>query len=380
MIDFDYNATTPVKESVSEAMQPYLNGKYGNPSSLHQIGQATKAAVEQARETVAETLCANTESLVVTSSGSEANTFALRGSLEPPFEEKTLITTPIEHSSVLDTSKWLQNKGVDVKYAPVNRHGTVSVKWFRENLDSDVDMVSVMTVNNETGVILPVHEIAKLCDQRNVLFHTDAIQAFGKIPLDFRNTPVDMMSVSAHKIGGPKSVGALLAPKDLDLDPLIFGGHQERDRRGGTENVAGLVGFAEAARSIKSDRMRKTAEIRDEFENRLKQKLSDVHIVGESTDRVGNTSGLLIRGVKGEDVVMKMDLKGIGIATGAACTSGSPQPSHVIEAMPVPEDFNTDSFVRISLPPDPSTQDIQQLETRLIETVNELRSVEVEPV
>lgn len=377
MIDFDYNATTPLKESVRESMSPYLNGEYGNPSSIHQIGQRTKAAVEEARDAIADSVNADPESLVLTGSGSEANTLAIRGYLPNSPEDVTVVTTPVEHSSVRDTMHWLENNGATVKKIDVNAEGQLDLDSFEEKLSGEVDLVSVMSVNNETGVRYPIEDIGELCRERDITLHTDAVQAYGKVPLDFAELPVDMLAVSAHKIGGPKGVGALFAPKSIDLDPLIFGGHQERDRRGGTENVAGVVGFGKAASEIDPEEFQLLASKRDRFETYLTENLEDCLVVGGEAERVANTSGLVIGGVEGEDVVMRMDLDGYAIATGAACTSGSAQPSHVIDATPLPEGFSPGSFVRFSFAPDQSEQTLLEGARRVEEIVRDLRETDV---
>lgn len=377
MIDFDYNATTPLKESVREAMDPYLNGEYGNPSSIHRIGQRTKAAVEEARDAVADSVNADPEALVLTGSGSEANTLAIRGFLPPSPEDVTVLTTPVEHSSVRDTMEWLEAHGATLKIIDVNHDGQLNLDSFEEKLSADVDLVSVMTVNNETGVRYPIETIGEACREVDVPVHTDAVQAYGKVPVDFEVLPVDMLSVSAHKVGGPKGVGALFAPKSIDLDPVIFGGHQERDRRGGTENVAGVVGFGQAASEIDPERFRSLEEKRDRFEEYLTENLDDCLVVGKGTERVANTSGLVIDGVEGEDVVMRMDLDGYAIATGAACTSGSAQPSHVIDATPLPEGFSPESFVRFSFAPEQSEGTILEGARRVEEIVRDLRETDV---
>ncbi|MFB6344858.1 MAG: cysteine desulfurase family protein, partial [bacterium] len=374
MIDLDYNATTPVKDSVKEAMEPYLNGKYGNPSSIHRVGQAAKAAVEEARENLAGALGADREYLLVTGSGSEANTTALRSFLDRPYEDRRILSTPVEHSSIKDTLSWLEDRGATVDRAPMLANGQPDLSWFRDQIDASVDLVSVMMVNNETGIRFPVEEIGSLAQEYDVPVHTDAVQAFGKVAINYDQLPVDLMSVSSHKIGGPKGVGVLVAPKKFDLDPLIFGGHQERDRRGGTENVSGLVGFGKAAEAVRPEAFTDLADLRDEFEAKLTDRVDAVRIVGSGTDRVGNTSGILVKGVDGEDVVMRLDLEGIAAATGSACTSGSPQPSHVIEAIPLPGDFETSSFVRISLPPDFERDTMDNVLKKLSHVVEDLRS------
>lgn len=374
MIDLDYNATTPLKTSVRESMEPFLNGNYGNPSSIHRVGQRTKAAVEDARELLAESLGTDSEALVITGSGSEANTMALRSFLDRPLGQRRILSTPVEHSSVKDTLEWLEKRGTTVEYAPMTEDGQPDPMWFEEKLDETVDLVSVMMVNNETGVEFPVGRIGELAREHGVVVHTDAVQAYGKIPFSYRKLPVDLLSVSAHKIGGPKGTGALVAPKSFELDPLVFGGHQERDRRGGTENVAGVVGFGAAADAIDPSRFDRLGRIRDDFERTLKKRLDGLIVAGEETRRVGNTSGLLLKGIDGEDVVMRLDMEGVAVATGSACTSGSAQPSHVLRAIPLPDGYEAESFVRFSLPPDVTRDTMEDVADLFVKTVRDLRT------
>lgn len=385
MIDFDYNATTPIKDSVRASVQPYLEEQYGNPSSVHRLGQRTKAAVEQARESIAESVNADPESVVLTGSGSEANTLAIKGTLNHPYSETTILTTPVEHSSVRDTVKELEDRGATVKRLPVNANGQIDRSILEDYVTEDLDMVTMMAVNNETGVIFPVETLGELCVRQGVPLHVDAVQAYGKVPLDFCSLPVDTLSISAHKIGGLKGAGALVAPKSLPLEPIIHGGHQERDRRGGTENVPGVIGFGTAAARIDPREFHSIGSPRDSFENWLKTELTGVHVVGEGTDRIANTSGVLFEGIQGEDVVMRLDLEGYATATGAACTSGSSQPSHVIQSIPLPGPFTPESFVRFSFSPDHDRETLLEGAKTVTETVRDLRETsfvtsQIEPV
>ncbi len=374
MIDFDYNATTPLKPSVREAMLPFLGENYGNPSSVHRIGQRARAAVENAREDLGDALGVAPEAVVVTASGSEANSLALRGAIRPPYRDRRILSTPVEHSSVRDTLRWFEDQGASVERAPVDRRGQIDPDWFRERLDGSVDLVTTMFVNNETGVVFPVEKIGRFCREVGVRCHVDAVQAFGKRPLDAGSLPVDTLSVSAHKIGGPKGAAALVAPPNLPLEPLVFGGHQERERRGGTENVAATVGFAAAARDLDLEAMERTRSCRDTLERRLVERISDLVVVGEQVRRVPNTVGLLVPGVKGEELVMRLDLAGVAAATGAACTSGSPRPSHVLKAIPLPDELGPENFLRLSMPPEPSPETLDDVVEATVSCVEELRS------
>lgn len=380
MIDFDYNATTPLKPSVREAMLPFLGEGYGNPSSVHRVGQRARAAVENAREDLAEALGVDPGSVIVTASGSEANSLALRGTVRPPYRNRRILTTPVEHSSVRDTLRWFEGQGATVERAPVDRQGRVDPGWFRRRLDGTVDLVTVMAVNNETGVVFPVERIGRFCREAGVRFHVDAVQAFGKRPLNAGTLPADTLSVSAHKIGGPKGAAALVASPDVTLEPLIFGGHQERERRGGTENVAATVGFAAAVRVLDLEAMARTEPLRETLRERLKERIPDLHVVGRTAPRVPNTLGLLVPGVPGEDLVMRLDLAGVAAATGAACTSGSPQPSHVLEAMPLPDGMEPANFLRLSLPPEPPLDVIDEVAEAVTSCVRELRGTPTDRV
>ncbi len=378
MLDLDYNATTPIKPAVAEAMEPFLRDAYGNPSSLHRIGQRTKAAVEDARQSLARGLGTGTEELVLTASGSEANSFAIRGYLGPPEEDHRILTTSVEHSSVRDTVRWYGDHGATVEHIPLGSGGQLDLAAFERMLDPDVDLVSTMWVNNETGIVHPVEDVGTRCREAGVPLHVDAVQAFGKQPLAFDDMPVDMLTVSAHKIGGPKGIGALLAPRNWELDPLIFGGHQERERRGGTENVPAIVGFAEAVRSLDPDGWSGVRTLRNQFERHMQERWNAV-VTGEGIDRVANTSGLVLPGIDGGDVVRMLDMRGIGIATGSACTSGTPQPSHVVQSLDLPEHVSPEGFIRVSFPPE-TTDDVRaKLTGTLDEVCERLHSADSRP-
>lgn len=377
MLDLDYNATTPIKRSVSKAMEPFLGEVYGNPSSVHQVGQRPKAALEEARRAIAENLGTGTEELVLTASGSEANSFALRGYLGPPTEDQTIVTSPVEHSSIRDTVKWYENHGATVNRIPPTSTGQLDLDRLEEIVTTEVDLVTVMWVNNETGIEHRIETIGRICAEQDVPFHTDASQALGKRPVCFSELPADMLTLTAHKIGGPKGVGALLVPRNWSMEPLIFGGYQERERRGGTENVAGVVGFGQAIQEMDPEDFQTVEPLRDKLEEHLVNHW-DAFVLGKDVSRVPNTTGVVIPGISGGDVVRMMDMRGIALATGSACTSGTPQPSHVVQALQTPDRVSAEGFVRISLPPFFNDDDLDNLITTMDDVLGELSEASTE--
>ncbi len=349
-IYLDYNATTPVKPQVSEAIAKAL-AMTGNPSSVHQFGRGARNAVELARDQVATMIGAPSEEVVFTASGTEANNMALYGA-----RRDRLIISAIEHPSVLRAAEAradtkLPNNGSDLVVLPVDGEGIVSLDALDRALGKIADdaLVSIMLANNETGVIQPVAEIASLAHQRGALVHCDAVQAPGRIAFDVASLGVDMLSLSAHKFGGPKGVGGLFVKAALDLQPLIIGGGQERGRRPGTENVASIVGFGVAAELAVDDLQRAPhlSAMRDRAEQSLSDIDPNVRIFGAGAERLPNTSCLSMPGVQSELQVMGLDLSGVAVSAGSACSSGKVEPSHVLRALGLP-DAETGCAIRIS--------------------------------
>jgi cysteine desulfurase len=333
----DNNATTPLAPEVFEAMKPYWLEDYGNASSIHWYGQRAKAAMETAREQVARLLNARPGEIVFTSGGTEADNAALVGVVEAARAEiKHIITTAIEHHAVLHTAKALEKRGVSVTYVRVGSSGVVDPADVARAIRPETVLISVIHANNELGTIQPLEEIGRLARQHDICFHTDAVQAVGKIPVDVEKLDVDLLSLSAHKLYGPKGVGALYIRKGTVLRPLLHGGHHERDRRPGTENVPGIVGLgkaAELAQGLMAEDATRLANLRDRLEESLLSRVPLVTVNGDRQRRLPATSNLSFDFIEGEGFVIAMDLRGIACSTGAACSSGSLEPSHVLSAI-----------------------------------------------
>jgi cysteine desulfurase len=334
----DHNATTPLDPRVLESMIPLLQEGFGNPSSLHWFGQQARAALDEARSEVAALIGAAPAEIVFTASGTEADNIALRGvagmAREP---RRKIVISAVEHHAVLNTARALSGEGWPVETVPVTAGGRVDVEDLRAKVDEQTALVSLMLANNETGVIQPVEEAVRLAREHGALVHVDAVQAAGKIPLDVTRLDVDLLSLSAHKLYGPKGVGALYVRRGTRLQAFVRGGAQERNRRAGTENVAGIAGFGRAARVAREELMREGArltELRDRLEERL-LKIPGTRRNGEGP-RVPNTTNLSFEGVEAESLLIALDLMGIAVSTGAACAAGGVEPSHVLRAMGLP--------------------------------------------
>jgi len=353
----DYNATTPVDQSVLAAMVPYFAENFGNAGSIHSSGQRARSAVDAARESVAALLGAKSGEIVFTSGGTEADNLAIFGivgsasSPEHAAQKKHVITTAIEHHAVLNACEELVRRGVDVTFVPVSSSGVVDPADIRRALRPETLLVTVMHANNELGTVQPIEEIGQIAKEANVYFHCDAVQSAGKLPLDVNRLGVDLLSISAHKIYGPKGVGALYVRPGTPLEPLFRGGHAERDRRPGTENVPGIVGLGKAAelavRQLASDAVRIGA-LRDRFEEAVCRIVPAAKVNGDCRRRVWNTVNLTFSGAGGEALVIALDLQGIECSTGAACSSGAVEPSHVLKAIGLSDD-DARSSLRISL-------------------------------
>jgi cysteine desulfurase len=342
----DHNATTPVDREVLEAMLPYFAGRFGNASSIHSCGQQARAAVDRARECVAALIGAKPAEIVFTSGGTEADNLAIFGVVAAsPRAKRHVITTRIEHHAVLHSCEARERQGVEVTYLPVDREGLIDPEAVRRAIRPETVLITVMHANNEIGTIQPIEEIARIASEADVYFHTDAVQSTGKLPLEVNRLGVDLLSISAHKIYGPKGAGALYVRTGTPLEPQFRGGHHERDRRAGTENVPGIVGLGSAAeiaqRRLAADSER-IASLRDRFEQGLHRVVSNAQVNGSLQHRVPNTSNISFSFAGGESMVIALDLKGVICSTGAACSSGAIEPSHVLTAIGLsPEEART---------------------------------------
>lgn len=352
----DYNATTPVDPAVLEAMLPILGENFGNAGSVHSAGQRARAAIDSARESVAALIGAKLNEVVFTSGGTEADNLAVFGTVAASTKpRKHVITTAIEHHAILHSCEELARQGVEVTVVPVGRgrdsQGIVDPEAIRQALRPETVLISVMHANNELGTIQSIEEIARIAAEAEVCFHSDAVQSAGKIPLDVTRLGVDLLSISAHKFCGPKGVGALYVRSGRHIAPRSWGGHAERDRRAGTENVPGIVGLgkaAELARKLLAEDGSRISTLRDRLENALLERIPNVLINGDRTRRVPNTLNVSFPGAGGEALLIALDLQGIACSTGAACSSGSTEPSHVLLAAGLSHD-DARSSLRFSL-------------------------------
>ncbi|HTV56307.1 MAG TPA: cysteine desulfurase NifS [Terriglobia bacterium] len=378
-IYLDHNATTPLAPEVFEAMKPYLTEEFGNASSIHSWGQRAKAAVEEARESVARLVGAQPGEIVFTSGGTESDNMAVFGAVEAARTTATkhVVTTAIEHHAVLYAARALENRGVSVTYVPVGESGVVDPGDIERSLRPQTVLVSVMHANNELGTIQPVEEIATLARERGIAFHTDAVQSAGKVPVDAGALGVRLLSLSAHKFHGPKGVGALYVRKGASLRPLMFGGHHERDRRPGTENVPAIVGLgraAEIAREHLDEEAAHVRRLRDRLEEGLLHSVPQIHVNGDRSRRLPGTTSISFEAVDGEGFVIALDLRGIACSTGAACSSGSLEPSHVLSAIGKNRE-QARSTVRFSLGAINSSEDIDYALEVIPQVVSRLRSL-----
>ncbi|HEY1262657.1 MAG TPA: cysteine desulfurase family protein, partial [Terriglobales bacterium] len=329
----DNNATTPVLPEILDAMRPWFGERFGNASSIHHHGQEARAAVERARESVAALLSCRASEIVFTSGGTEADNLAITGLVQPGDH---VISSTIEHHAVLNTCKHLEESGCDVTYAPVDRSGRVDPDDVKHALLPATKLISIMTANNETGVIQPVEEIGRIAAEADVYFHTDAVQAAGKIPLDVKRIGCDLLSISGHKMHAPQGIGALYVRKGTLLQPMLHGGRHERSRRAGTENVPGIVALGKAAELAKqglNGEVGKIGVLRDRIEQTILGNIEATGVNGAGALRVPNTASIYFDYIEGEALVIALDLKGLAASTGAACSSGAIEPSHVLTAM-----------------------------------------------
>lgn len=377
----DNSATTPIDKEVVETMLPFLTEKFGNASSIHFFGQEARAAIDKARHQVADLINSRPNEIVFTSGGTEANNLAIRGLLEANDKYgKHIITSEIEHSAVKEVCEDLSKRGFEVTYLPVYENGIVKIEDVKNAVREDTILISIMTANNEIGTIQPVEEIGKFVRElkesgRKIWFHTDAVQAVGKIAVDVEEIGCDLLSISAHKIYAPKGVGALYVRRGVRLHKQNIGGHQERERRGGTENVAFIAAFGKACELAKKNLIENSAELktlRDKFESALGEKVEDFIFNGERENRLPNISNISFRQIEGEGLLINLDMQGIAVSTGSACSSGSLEPSPVIRALGRNDELARGA-IRFSFGKENSTEDVEYLLEILPKAVENLR-------
>jgi cysteine desulfurase len=374
-IYLDNNATTPVLPEVLEAMRPYFGEHFGNASSIHHHGQETRAAVERARDSVASLLGCRPSEIVFTSGGTEGDNLAIAGLTNPGDH---IITSGIEHHAVLLACKHLEEAGCEVTFLPVDGRGLIDPGDVRRALRPNTKLISIMLANNETGVLQPVEEIGKIAAEADVYFHTDAVQAAGKIRLDVKQIGCDALSISGHKMHAPQGVGALYVRKGTKIQPLFFGGRHERSRRAGTENVPGIVGLGRAAelvlRGFEQGYDKKMFALRDRLQQGILDQVEEAGVNGAGAPRVPNTSSIYFDHIEGESMVISLDLKGLAVSTGAACSSGAIEPSHVLVAMGLRAD-RARASIRFSLGKQNTEEEIDIALALVPETIARLREL-----
>ena len=374
----DNSATTRMDSSVLEEMIPFLSDNYGNASSVYSIGRLSKKAIEDSREKVANILNCRPDEIYFTSGGSESDNTAIKGIARANKEKgKHIITSNIEHLAVLDTCKKLEEDGFEVTYLDVDKYGRINLDELKSSIRKDTILISIMYANNEVGTIQQISQIGKIAKENNIYFHTDAVQAIGSVKIDVQAQNIDSLSLSAHKFYGPKGIGVLYVKKDIKFEKFIDGGHQERNKRAGTENVANIVGLAKAlemAYDKLEEHTLKISQLRDYYENSVKESIPNIKINGDINDRLPGNSNISFIGVNGQDLLLNLDMMGICVSSGSACTSGSINASHVLMALGLDEDIARSS-IRVSIGKYNTKEDIDYLVKNLIEIVDRQRKI-----
>ena len=373
----DNNATTRVAPEVLEAMLPFFKEQFGNPSSMHYLAKPAEQAITKAREQVACLLNADPSEIVFTSCGTESDNAAIRGVLAALPHKKHIITTRVEHPAVRNVCQYLGKNGYRVTELPVDKMGQIDLDELRETLDDDTALVSIMWANNETGIIFPVREIADMVKSRGALLHCDAVQAAGKLHIDLRTVNVDLLSISGHKLHAPKGIGVLYIRKGTYFSPLMIGGHQEKGRRAGTENVPYIVGLGKAcelALEQMEDEQTRVKSLRDRLEQELLEKALDASVNGDPTNRLPNTTSISFKYIEGEAILLMLSAEGIAASSGSACTSGSLEPSHVLRAMGVPF-TRVHGSIRFSLSRYNSDEEVSYIVEKMVPIARRLREI-----
>ncbi|NLK72842.1 MAG: cysteine desulfurase NifS [Clostridiales bacterium] len=378
---FDHAATTPIKQEVLEEMIPFFKDHFGNASSVHFMGRGARKAVEASRERIADSIGCTDREIFFTAGGTESDNWAILGTALKEDKGKHIITTAVEHPAVLNTCQYLEAKGFDVTYLPVDEYGAVSIDDLNKAIRKDTILISIMLANNEVGTIQPIEEAGKIAKEKDIIFHTDAVQAVGSVSIDIKKLNVDMLTLSAHKFYGPKGVGALYIRKGLGILPFTMGGNQERKKRAGTENVPGIVGMGKAieiaVRDMEKNRQHLTV-LREQAIQQILETISNVKINGHPHKILPGILNLSFESVKGEAILLMLDRLGIAASSGSACASGSLDPSHVLLAMNCPHEL-AQASVRFSFGVDNSTEDIRCLANNLKTIIEKLRAMAQKP-
>ena len=371
-IYFDNNATTKCDEKVVEAMKEYFEEEYGNPSSIYSFGSSVKEKIEEARSLVAKLLHAESEEILFTSCASESNVTAIMSAVRNNRDKKHIITTSIEHASIMETMSYLSSIGYEVTYLSVDECGRLDLEELKKSIREDTLLITVMLANNEIGNIYPIKEIGSIAHEHGILFHVDAVQAVGKIDIDVNELGADTLTLAGHKIYAPKGVGALYIRKGIPYTPLIFG-HQEGSRRGGTENSPYIIGLGKAVELLLEDNneYERIKKLRDKMEEEILSSIEDVHIYGDLENRMPNTSCIAFKGVKGDELLLVLESFGIYVSTGSACNAQLSEPSHVLVACHA--DLENYSPIRISIGKYNTESDVKELVDKLILSINMLR-------
>lgn len=375
-IYLDHAATTYIKREVLKAMYPYLTKKFGNASSIYSLGEKSKIAIENSRSKVANALKCQTEEIFFTSCGTEADNWAIKGvALANKSKGNHIITSAIEHHAVINTCKYLEKDDFEVTYLPVNEHGMISLDQLKASIKKNTILISIMSANNEVGTVQPVKEIGQIAKERNIYFHTDAVQAIGHIPIDVNEYNIDLLSLSAHKIYGPKGIGALFVRNSTNIDTIIHGGSQEKGMRSGTENVASIVGLGKAIEMASRDidhNNKKIKALRDQFVNEVFQKIPRVKLNGHPIERLPGNANISFEFVNGKSLLLFLNDRGIHVSSGSACSCGSLSPSHVLLAMNLPEEIALSSL-RFTFGNDNTENDVNFVVDILAQAVEQMR-------
>lgn len=373
---FDNAATTKVKEEVLKEMFPYFSVEYGNPSSMYSIGRSSRRAIETARKRVAELINCKPKEIYFTSCGSESDNMALKGIAYANKEKGNhIITSKIEHPAILNSCKTLEKQGYKITYLNVDEEGNIDIKELENAINKDTILISIMFANNEIGTIEPIEQISKIAKKHNIIFHTDAVQACGNIKIDVKEMGIDMLSLSGHKINAPKGVGALYVREGIEFDRFLDGGHQEKNKRAGTENVAEIVGLGKACEIAKNNlelHTKKLKELRDFYINQVEEKIENIKLNGPRDNRLPGNANISFKGINGSELLLKLDEKGICASAGSACSTGSSSPSHVLTSIGLDSKM-AEGTLRVSFGEENSKEDVEYLVENLKNIVRELR-------